>query len=156
MKRSVTIIPTDLVTNSLLSSLCLFLQTKNKIRFSASWWSGNEKYFCFFCLQRVALYFKVMPNLINFYEAIFLHVIPFRIIVPWYTQNVVTRNKFTLFRPWKLENLTLLTVKENLYTNLLLTIISSLANKNYYYIVISFLCYVFCFASKGFVFPLLS
>ena len=30
MKRNVTIIPTDLVTNSLLSSFCPFLQTKKK------------------------------------------------------------------------------------------------------------------------------
>ena len=46
MKRIATIIPTDLVTNSLLSSFWTFLQTKTRIRFSASWWSGNEKYFC--------------------------------------------------------------------------------------------------------------
>ena len=30
MKIIVTIIPTDLVTNSILSSFCFFLQTKNK------------------------------------------------------------------------------------------------------------------------------
>ena len=30
-------------------------------------------------LKRVALYFRAMPNLINFYEGIFLHVIPVRI-----------------------------------------------------------------------------
>ena len=35
------------------------------------------------------------------------------------------------------------TVKENLYTNLQLTIISFFVDKNYYHIVISFLCYVF-------------
>ena len=64
-------------------------------------------------------------------------------------QHVVTRNKFSLFRSWKLETLTLLTTRENLYTNLLPTIISSLVNKNYYYIVILFLCYVFPFISKG-------
>ena len=39
--------------------------------------------------------------------------------------------------------------------NLLQTIISSLVNKNYYYIVLLFLCYVFPFISKDFVFPLL-
>ena len=38
--------------------------------------------------------------------------------------------------------------------NLLRTIISALANKNYY--IILFLCYVFPFASKDFVVPLLS
>ena len=35
------------------------------------------------------------------------------------------------------------TVKENLYTNLQLTIISFFVDKNYYHIVTSFLCYVF-------------
>ena len=43
--------------------------------------------------------------------------------------------KFTSFRPWKIELLTLLTVKENLYKNLLRTIISSLVNKKNYYFV---------------------
>ena len=57
-----------------------------------------------------------------------------------YIQYVVTRNKFASFRAWKLDTLTLLTVKENLNTNLLRTIISSLVNKNYYYAVILFLC----------------
>ena len=61
------------------------------------------------------------------------------------------------FRPGKLETLTLLTVKQNLYMNLLRKIMSSLVNSHYYfYIVILFLCYVFPFASKDFVFPLLS
>ena len=35
-----------------------------------------------FCLQRVLLYFKGMPNSIHFYKRIFLHVIPVRITVP--------------------------------------------------------------------------
>ena len=35
-----------------------------------------------FCLWRVALYFKAMPNSIDFYKEIFLHVIPVCIIVP--------------------------------------------------------------------------
>ena len=67
-----------------------------------------------------------------------------------YIQHVVARNKFTSFRPWKTETLTLLTVKENLYTNLLRTIISSLVNKNYYYIVTLFLRYAFLFCLSGF------
>ena len=33
-------------------------------------------------LLRVALYFKAIPISIDFYEGIFLHVIPVRIIVP--------------------------------------------------------------------------
>ena len=46
--------------------------------FSAGWWSGNKKYFCF--LFR-AFYFKAMPNSIDVYKEFFLHVIPVRIIV---------------------------------------------------------------------------
>ena len=45
MKTIVTLIPTDLVTNLLLSSFCPFLQTKTRLKFSSSWWSGNDKYF---------------------------------------------------------------------------------------------------------------
>ena len=52
-------------------------------------------------------------------------------------------------------SLILVTVKENLCMNLQRTIISPLVNKNYYYIAILFLCYVFPFASAYFVFPLL-
>ena len=48
--------------------------------------------------------------------------------------------------------MTLLTVKEYLYMNLLRAIISSLVNKNYYFfVVILFLCYVFPFASMDFL-----
>ena len=36
-----------------------------------------------FYLKRVAVYFNAMPNSIDFYEGIFLHVITVRIIVPW-------------------------------------------------------------------------
>ena len=80
MKIIVTIIPTDLVTNSLLSSLCSFLQTKNK----------NQKQnvgrlvtrnISDFCLWRVAFYFKAMPNSIDFNKGVFVHVIPVPIIV---------------------------------------------------------------------------
>ena len=56
MKIIVTSIPTDLVTSSLLCSFCSFLQTKNK---------------------------KAMPNSIDFYKGIFLHIISVRIILPW-------------------------------------------------------------------------
>ena len=46
-----------------------------------------------FCLQRVVLYFKGMPNSIHFYKRIFLHVIPVRITVSiikiiWILPNV--------------------------------------------------------------------
>ena len=39
-----------------------------------------------FCLQRVSLYFKAMPNSLDFYKGIFLHVIPARITVACSTQ----------------------------------------------------------------------
>ena len=58
MKILFTIIPTNLIRNSLLSHFCL---NQKRIKFSLGWWSGNEKYFCF-CLYRVALYFKCMLN----------------------------------------------------------------------------------------------
>ena len=80
----VTIIPTDLVTNSLLSLFCPFLETNNKIKFSRISWSGNQKYFCFLCNKRVVLYFKAMPNSIDFIKGIFFHDISLRIIVPWF------------------------------------------------------------------------
>ena len=68
----------------------------------------------------------------------------------------MTRNNFTSCRPWKLETLTPLTVKENLYTNLLRTLVSSLVNKNYYYIVILFLCYVLPFGTNVLLFDVLT
>ena len=37
-----------------------------------------------FCLQRVVLHFEDMPNSVDFYKRIFLHVIPVRMIVPWF------------------------------------------------------------------------
>ena len=46
-----------------------------------------------FCLQQVTLYFKAMPNSIDFYKAIFLHVFPVRIIVPC-SQQLVFRLAF--------------------------------------------------------------
>ena len=39
-----------------------------------------------FCLKCVALYFNEIPNSIDFYKKIFLHVIPARIIVPGINQ----------------------------------------------------------------------
>ena len=49
MKIIVTIIPTDFVTNS------LSYKSKTRIRFSASWWIGNENYFCFLFIANRAL-----------------------------------------------------------------------------------------------------
>ena len=45
-KIIVIIIPTDLVTNVLLSIFVLSQKPKTRIKFSASWWPGNEKCFC--------------------------------------------------------------------------------------------------------------
>ena len=50
------------------------------MNFSETWWSGNEKYFCFmFIASRVMFqrYFKF-----NEHEIILLHVISARIVVP--------------------------------------------------------------------------
>ena len=49
MKIIAPIIPTDLVTKSLLSKIFFVIsyKPKTKIRFSASSWFGNRKYFCF-------------------------------------------------------------------------------------------------------------
>ena len=62
--------------------IILIIKPKRRIKFSARWWPGNKKYF-FFCLQRVALYFKGMPNYIDFYKRIFLHVIPLLFVIPF-------------------------------------------------------------------------
>ena len=47
MKIIITIIPTDLVQVRFYPLFVLSYKPKTRIRFSASWWSGNEKYFCF-------------------------------------------------------------------------------------------------------------
>ena len=77
MKIIVTMIPIDLYANLLLSSFCPSYKPKTKIRFSASWWSGNEKYFCFL--------FIASPLLQSYAE--FNRLIPVRIIVPWFRDN---------------------------------------------------------------------
>ena len=59
----VTIIPRNLVTSLLSSLFC----PKTRTKFSASWLSAKEKYFCFFVYSE---------------PRFFLHVIPARIIVP--------------------------------------------------------------------------
>ena len=83
MKIIVTIIPTYLVTNLLLSSFFSFL-TNQKQESDFQQVGGLVTEIFVFCLQRVALYFKAMLNSIDFYKGIFLHVIPVRIIVPRY------------------------------------------------------------------------
>ena len=61
-KIIVTIIPTNLVTNSLLFLVCPFIETKKS------------------------------RSTIDFYKRIFLHVIPTRIIVPWMAVSLAPKN----------------------------------------------------------------
>ena len=81
--RNVIIIPTDLVINWLLSFFIFSCKPKARIRFSASWWSGNEKYFCFLFITGLALLQSHAEFNRPFFLGIFLHVFPVRIIVPW-------------------------------------------------------------------------
>ena len=55
MKIIVTIIAKYVVTNLFLSSFFISYKLKTRIWFSASWWSGNEKYFCFLFIASRAL-----------------------------------------------------------------------------------------------------
>ena len=54
-----------------------------RIKFSASWWSGNEKQFCFLFIESRTL-LQRYAELIDFYKSIFLYVISVRILVPWF------------------------------------------------------------------------
>ena len=57
MKIIVTIIPTDLVINSLfILFFVLSYKPITRIRFSTSWWPGKEKYFCFLFIASHALF----------------------------------------------------------------------------------------------------
>ena len=78
MKIILTIIPTDLVTD-----FFLFLQTKKPESGFQQVGGLVTRNISIYCLKRVALYFKAMPNSIDFYKRIFVNVIPVRIIVPW-------------------------------------------------------------------------
>ena len=84
MKIIAPIIPTDLVTKSLLSKIFLSFLTNQRQK------SGFQQVgglvignISVFCLWQVALYFKAVPNSIDFYKGIFLHVIPVCVIVPF-------------------------------------------------------------------------
>ena len=44
-------------------------------------------------MELYVLYFKTMPNSINFYKGILLHVIPVRIIVPWFKVHLPYNEK---------------------------------------------------------------
>ena len=66
MEIILTIIPKNLVKNSLLSLFYPFIETKIRIKCSDSWCLGNEKQFCFLVITR--------PALLQRYEFI---------VVPW-------------------------------------------------------------------------
>ena len=70
-KTTVIIVPTDLVTNLIVSSFCPFLLTKNKDQGFSKVVARNV-----FCLHRTVIYFNAMLNSIDFYKGIFLYVIP--------------------------------------------------------------------------------
>ena len=57
MKIIVTVIPTNLVTNSLSFIFSLSYEPRKRIKLSATWWSGNKKYFYFL--------FKASPALLQ-------------------------------------------------------------------------------------------
>ena len=65
------------------------LQPNRRIKFSASWWSGNEVYFCFLFVTSRALLHRYVE--FKFNKRIFLRVIPARIIVPWFKQQWINR-----------------------------------------------------------------
>ena len=83
MKIIVTITPENMVTDSLLSPFCLFLESKNKYKiFSKLLVWSREKALIFVWSESCSTW--SMPNLIEFYKGIFLHVIPVRVIVLCY------------------------------------------------------------------------
>ena len=77
MKIIVATIPADLVANSLLSSFCPFLQTKNKTQAFRKLWSGNEKYFWLFIASRALFQSHVEFNrlIMKFSYMLFLLVL---------------------------------------------------------------------------------
>ena len=90
MEKIVTIIPINLATNSYKFTFALFLSfhtnQKQEPNFQQVGGLARRNNFAF-CLQRIALYFKAMPNSIDFYKRIFLHVIP-----SWYYSSMVCCN----------------------------------------------------------------
>ena len=83
MKIIVTTILIYLVTNLLLSFFFSFLTNQKQESGFQQVGGLVTRNISIFCLERVVLYFKAMPNSVDFYKEILLHVIPVRIIVPW-------------------------------------------------------------------------
>ena len=69
-----------MTANLLLFLVCPFAETKTKTKFSARWWSGKKKYFCFLFIGVPAVIQRYAES-IDFYERIFIHVIPAQVIV---------------------------------------------------------------------------
>ena len=55
-----------------------------------------------FCLQRITLYFKAMANPVDFYQGIFLHLIPVRIIFTWFYRTESPKPVRIIFETWNL------------------------------------------------------
>ena len=84
MKTIVTIISTNLLKDfSEFVFIPFFSSAKNQSKKSNIRQVGDlvKKNISVFSLQLVALYFKNISNLIDFYKGTFSHVIPVRIIV---------------------------------------------------------------------------
>ena len=83
MRVILVIIPTNLVRNSLFFPLfSLHKNQKQEIVFRKVW-GLVTKNISILCLWQVVLYFKRMPNLIDFYKGILLHDILVRINLSW-------------------------------------------------------------------------
>ena len=74
MKTIVTLVPTDLVTNQILSFFVLSYKAKAKTISQEVGCLVTKK--SVFCLNQIVLYFIGMSISIDFYKGIFQHVIP--------------------------------------------------------------------------------
>ena len=79
MKKIVTVTAKDLMANFLSYLFWPFIKSKNSIKFPSSWWSANEKYFCFLFIANHTLLQRYINIKIN---RVLLHVIPACSIVP--------------------------------------------------------------------------
>ena len=82
-KIIVAIVPTTLVTNSLLTYIFSFLKIQKQESGFQQVGGLVMRNISGFCLWWIALYLKAMLNSIDFCKGIFIHVIPVRIIVSW-------------------------------------------------------------------------
>ena len=86
MKIIVTIIPLSLVTSSLSSLPCPFIETKNKNQIFSNLvvWLREIVLLIVYSESRSASKVCQIQRIEDVCKRIFLHVIPVRIIVPWY------------------------------------------------------------------------